>query len=152
VDLYEPKQGDTWESISREFYNDTRYATALKSVNFNKPLTSGGTVDIPPLYILKQKFQTSTRTTSSSSQTSPVPGSAPNWAPPATTTTPAAPSSGSQIYRVPAGGTSERELAKKYLGNEQRWMEIFNLNQHITAPDNIPAGTEVRLPMDAKLP
>ena len=26
VDLHEPRQGDSYESISREFYNDTKYA------------------------------------------------------------------------------------------------------------------------------
>jgi hypothetical protein len=152
VDLYEPKQGDTWESISREFYNDTRYAAALKAVNLNKPLTSGGSVEIPPLYILKQKYQTPARSGTTTSQTAPVSSPAPAWGPPANPTTPATPAGGSQIYRVPAGGTSERDLAKNFLGNEQRWQEIFNLNPQITRPDAIPAGTEVRLPLDARLP
>jgi nucleoid-associated protein YgaU len=153
VDRYEPKQGDTWESISREFYNDTRYANALKAVNLNKPLTTGGTVDIPPLYILKQKFQTLLRSGTTVSQTSPVPTpTAPTWGPPVNATTPAAQSGGSKIYRVPTGGTTERDLAKNFLGNDQRWMEIFNLNPHITDPNSIPAGTEVKLPMDARLP
>lgn len=151
VDLYEPKQGDTWESISREFYNDTRFAAALRSVNQNKPLTSGGTVDIPPLYILKQKYQTPTRTAAPSSQSSPIATSAPTWGAPASTTSQVATSGGGQIYRVPAGGTSMREIAKTYLGNEQRWMEIYNLNPSMK-PDEVPAGTDVRLPADARLP
>jgi nucleoid-associated protein YgaU len=152
VDLYELKQGDTWESISKEFYNDTRYAAALKAVNLNKSLTSGGAVDIPPLYILKQKIQTPPRSGTPISQSSPIPSSAPTWGPPAGATTPAAPSGGSQIYKVPPGGTSMRDIAKNYLGNEQRWMEIYNLNPQITAPNAIPAGTEVKLPLDARLP
>jgi len=150
VDLYEPKQGDTYESISREFYNDVKYAAALKAVNSNKPLSSGGTVDIPPLYILKQKFQAPSRTGIPSSQSSPTPISAPTWGPPATATTPTPPSGGNQIYRVSVV-TTMRDLAKNYLGNDQRWMEIYNLNPHL-APDKIPAGTEVQLPKDARIP
>jgi nucleoid-associated protein YgaU len=158
VDLYEPKQGDTWETISREFYNDTRYAAALKAANLNKPLTSGGTVDVPPLYVLKQKFTTSSvRPGTPGGQVSPPPPAAPpappapSWGP-STSSTPVGSSGGSQIYRVPSGVTSEREIAKNFLGSEQRWQEIYNLNPQITNPNNIPAGTEVRLPADARMP
>jgi hypothetical protein len=48
--------------------------------------------------------------------------------------------------------TSEREIAKTLLGSEQRWQEIYNLNPQITNPNNIPAGTEVRMPADARMP
>ena len=57
VDLYEVKQNDTWESISQEFYNNKSYAAALKAANKNTPAPTG-TIDIPPIYILKQKFST----------------------------------------------------------------------------------------------
>ena len=159
VDIYSPKQGDTWEAISREFYNDTKYAAALRAVNNNVSL-SGGMVDIPPLFILKQKSQTGGGLGGSTALPSPPPspppasapqGSAPTWAP-SNPTTPATPSAGTKIYRVPAGGDTLPAIAKKYLGNEQRWTELYNLNPHVTAPNAVPAGTEIKLPADAKVP
>ena len=151
VDLYEIKANDKWETISQEFYNDKRYAAALQAANNNKPLTAGGWVDIPPIYILKQKFQTPAGTRAPSGQTSPPPSPPPSWAP-SVSTTPATTSGDSKIYKVPPGGISMRAIARNYLGNDQRWTEIYNLNPSLTKPDFIPEGTEVRLPADAKLP
>jgi hypothetical protein len=37
------------------------------------------------------------------------------------------------------------------LGNEQRWIEIYDLNPDVNA-SRVPAGTELRLPADARLP
>ncbi len=173
VDLYEPKANDSWETISQEFYNDKRYAAALQAANKNKPLTSGGMVDIPPIYILKQKFQTPAGTRTPTGQTSPPPSPPPSWAPsvattpatpsgqtstppswaPSVATTPATPSGGTKTYRVPPGGITMQAIARNYLGSDQRWQEIYNLNPQFTKPDGvIPEGTDIRLPADAKLP
>src|SRR5262249_44973700 len=56
VDLYEPRAGDTYESISREFYNDTRYATALREFNKGQPLQGGKQVEVPPIHVLRKRF------------------------------------------------------------------------------------------------
>lgn len=149
VDLYELKANDTWETISQEFYNDKRYAAALQAANSNKPL-SGGMVDIPPIYVLKQKFQAPAGTRAPTSQVVPPASPPPSWTP--ASTTPATSSSGSKTYKVPPGGITMRAIARNFLGNEQRWQEIYNLNPQWRPDAAIPEGTEVRLPMDAKLP
>lgn len=158
VDIYSPKQGDTWEAISQEYYNDKRYAAALRAANNNASLTSGGSVDIPPLFILKQKFQNGLGASTSIPSPPPSPppssspqGSTPNWAP-SNPTTPATQSTGTKIYRVPAGGTTLPAIAKAFLGNEQRWTELYNLNPQVTAPNAVPAGMDIKLPADAKVP
>jgi hypothetical protein len=150
VDVYELKATDTWETISQEFYNDKRYAAALRAANSNKALSSGGMVDIPPLYILKQKFQNPATPRSTTSQTPPPASPPPTWAP-SVATTPAVPNGGFKLYKVPPGGISMRAIARNTLGDDQRWGEIYNLNPQLRA-DLIPEGTDVRLPTDAKLP
>jgi nucleoid-associated protein YgaU len=150
VDVYEIKANDTYESISQEYYNDKRYAAALKAVNNNKLLAGGGLIDIPPIYILKQKYQSRPSTGAQSGQPSPPASPPPSWAP-STSTTPAAASGDGKIYKVPPGGISMRAIARNFLGSDQRWNEIYNLNYQLR-PDFIPEGTDVRLPADAKLP
>ena len=55
-------------------------------------------------------------------------------------------------YRVPAGdGQGMYDLAKKLLGNGERWTEIHNLNRQYDPLAKIPAGKEVRLPADARV-
>ena len=44
-----------------------------------------------------------------------------------------------------------KAVAKLTLGNEQRWGDIYDLNSHLR-PDNLPAGTELKLPADARIP
>ena len=52
MDIYHPKANDSWEAISREYYNDIKFAAALKAYNRGKPLT--GTVDVPPISVVKR--------------------------------------------------------------------------------------------------
>jgi len=166
VDIYEPRPGDSWESISQEFYQDPRYAAALRAYNRNKPLQGGGAIDIPPLHILRRfGFDTSR-----SLPTSPAPGrglsgsviqpaegrARPNdpWnaAPPTYQAgSPPPQAGGFKIYRVPTEGLSLPTIARHLLGNEQRWIEIYDLNPDVNA-SRVPAGTELRLPADARLP
>jgi hypothetical protein len=150
-DLYETKASDTWDSISQEFYNNKNYGTALRTYNKQNSAGPSGTINIPPLYILKQKNQAPgkpiTTISNSSPPASPPP---PAWAP-STTTTPATSTGDGKMYRVPPGGISMKAIARNFLGNDQRWTEIYNLNPHLK-PDSIPEGTDVRLPTDARLP
>jgi hypothetical protein len=58
---------------------------------------------------------------------------------------------GFKIYRVPTDGLSLPTIARQLLGNERRWVEIYDLNPEVNA-SRVPAGTELRLPPDARLP
>ena len=57
VDLYYPKAGDTYESISRQYYRDARYAAALRQYNRGVELDRGTQVQLPPMYVLRQGTQ-----------------------------------------------------------------------------------------------
>jgi nucleoid-associated protein YgaU len=147
VTIYVPKATDTYESISREFYNDARYATALRTYNRNKVVQGADAIDIPPIYILKRLLQPQSGLGSATGRGGNLP---PDWG----TANPAAPrSSGGITFRIPQGGMSMRAVARWALGNEQRWTEIYDLNPQHTKPDAIlPAGTELKLPADARPP
>ena len=50
------------------------------------------------------------------------------------------------VYKVASGDTLSK-IAKTYLGNANRYMEIFNANKNIlTNPDQIKVGQELTLP------
>ena len=38
------------------------------------------------------------------------------------------------------------------LGNERRWQDIYDLNPHLRPDQVLPAGTELRVPADARDP
>jgi hypothetical protein len=155
VDLYEPKLNDSYESISLEFYNDKRYAAALKAHNRNQALTGGRMVEVPPIYILKKKFPGQVGTVTPVGGTGGTPSSAPQWAPAGEPSTPVparAAGTSRGTYVVPAGnGMTMLNVAKLTLGSEQRWRDIYDLNPSIRFPgDVLPPGTELKLPSDAR--
>jgi nucleoid-associated protein YgaU len=155
VDIYEPKAGDTWEAISREFYNDPRYAAGLRAYNRNKPLQGSGPVDVPPIHIVKRAMPAGTAPANSGnnggSAGQPSKGaSSQDWNAVTTSTT----RTGNVTkFTVPqGGGMTMRGIARTMLGNEQRWKDIYDLNPELKPDDPLPAGTEVKLPPDARNP
>jgi len=138
VDIYHPKGNDTWEAISREYYNDPKFAAALRAYNQNRALT-GGTVDVPPLHIVKGYAPQGGLVAPAGR--GPVGGDPWN----------AAGGGGTKIYRVPNGdGMSLPAVAKLVLGNDQRWREIYDLNPEVS-PNKVAGGTELKLPADARV-
>jgi hypothetical protein len=156
VDLYEPKANDSYESISQEYYNDKRYAAALKAHNGNLPLQGGRAVEVPPIHILKKKFPGQVGAVTPAGGTSTPSTGGPLWSPATTKPDPTpirAAGAGRGVYVVPQGGMTMKAIARLTLGNEQRWRDIFDLNPHFTNPDDVlTAGTELRLPTDARIP
>ena len=164
VDLYDPRLGDSYESISKEFYNDSRYSAALREYNRNKSLQGAGAVEVPPMHVLRKRYPlaiggtaaTPTSFPSAPPPVRPVTGSAPdNWTTPGTTgsaSTDLSFRSSAGSYRVPAGGSTFKQIAKETLGTDARWSEIWELNRQITDPSVVlPSGTEVKLPPGAKV-
>jgi hypothetical protein len=142
VDIYHLKANDTWEAISREYYSDTKYATALRSYNQNRALTPGREVDVPPLHILRRYAPP------------PVAGAAPGRVTPPGGDAWSAAGVGTvsaRTYRVPPGeGMSLPAVAKLVLGNDQRWRELYDLNPDVN-PSKVTPGTELKLPADARV-
>ncbi len=144
VDVHDPKAGDTYETISLEFYNDRRFAAALRAFNQNAVIQGGRFVNVPPIHALKRQFPAQTGGTV-------VPVGESGVVPPATSVRPdwgAAPKPSTRnTFTVPQGGMTLPQVAKQALGNEQRWRDIYELNPWVTKPSEpLPAGTELKLP------
>ncbi|MDY3555788.1 hypothetical protein R5W24_004934 [Gemmata sp. JC717] len=149
VDIYHVKDGDTYESISQEWYNSKKYATALRSYNQSQSLQGGRYVNVPPKYVLERQFPTVTGGTNGTRAAPPVDGA--NWSAPATK--PPAGTSGRGVYVVPRGGRTLQQIAYETMGDFQRWREISARNDHIPNTNQpLAEGTELKLPPDAKLP
>jgi nucleoid-associated protein YgaU len=57
-----------------------------------------------------------------------------------------------KVYRVPPGnGEPLYLIARKTLGDGQRWSEIYGLNPSVRADLPIPPGTVLMMPADARL-
>lgn len=161
VDMYEARAGDTYETIAREFYNDTRYARALQEYNGRRPVQPGRTVDVPPIGVLRQRHSGAIggppagRSDPRSNPTPPAgewsTAGTPKAADPDPTFRPAA-AGGSQTFRVPPGGMSLKAVARQVLGTEQRWNELYDLNPRVGDPNAVPGGTTLKLPADARPP
>lgn len=149
-DIYEPKIGDSYKTISKEFYNDDRYAAALQAYNRNRQVPGGGPVMVPPLHVVKRYAQGQPAPGSPASRPTSVTTDAPQWG------VPSAPTSvqrtGGNTFRVPPGGMTMKAVAREILGNDQRWTEIYDLNPQFRSDELLPAGTELKLPASARTP
>ena len=58
VELHDPKPADTYETISKLHYGDTRYAAALRAFNRNQLIGGGRNVEVPPAAELKRRYGT----------------------------------------------------------------------------------------------
>ncbi len=145
VDLYEPRANDTYESISQEFYNDKRFAAALRAFNRNQALTGVRYVEVPPMHVLRRQFAGQV----GAAPTGAVPTGAPMWGA-AADPVPAA-ARPRTTFIVPAGGMTMRAVARETLGSDLRWNDIYDLNPQFN-PSSVPAGTELKLPAGARLP
>jgi hypothetical protein len=152
VDLYEPKAGDSYETVAREFYNDARYGRALAEYNRRKALQNSGPLEVPPIHVLRKRFpQLVGGTTPVGTTTAATPG---EWGPAGSAAGDPAPAfrpSGGRTFTVPPGGMSMRAVSRVTLGTETRWKEIYDLNPQFP-PDALTAGTELKLPADAAVP
>jgi hypothetical protein len=154
--LYEPKNGDTYEGICRDFYNDTRYAAALKEYNRGKALTGGGHVAVPPIHVLRTRYPQLTGVTTTSRTGAPgqwvAAGSTAPTSPAATTPAPVFRAGGSRTFTIPTGGMTMSAAARLTLGDPNRWKDLYNLNPQHSPGETLPAGTELKLPADAVPP
>ncbi len=144
VDIYNPTDKDSYETISLEFYNDKRFAAALKAFNQNKPLQGGAYVNVPPIHVLKRQFP------NAGGAAVPVGATGgPDWG-----AAPARPAANARnAFVVPQGGMTLEEVARHTMGSGQRWRDIYDLNPQVTnTAAVVPAGTELKLPPDARVP
>jgi nucleoid-associated protein YgaU len=171
-DTHVCRANETLRTISQTYYQSDRYERALLLFNRNHPLATesirqdppqlapGQKVYVPPARIL-EKYYASALAEAMPVQpeaapvqrgqepsgsirptvTAPVPTPAPNRA--------AAPVA-EKTYRVAANGEMMREIARRTLGDADRWAEIYQLNLRYDPKEPVPAGTELRLPSNAR--
>jgi nucleoid-associated protein YgaU len=158
------RPGDTWESISREKYHTPRYAQALFLFNRDHPLAGDGlqnpdlkvgqAVYVPPISILERRYPTAVEAPP------PLPAAGTVPAAPTGLAAPAAGAAGGpggtapsavKAYRVRPDGEYLREIARRTLGDSERWREIWELNGR-GDPQQAPASAVLRLPADARVP
>ncbi|WP_157470269.1 hypothetical protein [Gemmata sp. SH-PL17] len=151
VDIHTVMSNEDYKSISREFYNEDRFAAALSAYNQNRAIRAGDRVDVPPIHVLKRKFPQmvgggAVQPASGSRSTAP---SQPEW----NNAAPRPVTNGRSVFTVPNGnGMTLQQIARQTMGSEQRWRDIYDLNRQITRPDEVQTpGTELKLPTDARL-
>jgi hypothetical protein len=142
-ETYVCRPGDTFRAISQAYYHSEKYERALLLFNRNHPLAgdavrqeparlpTGQAVYIPPLRILEKYYGGA-----GDPATRPVSGGA---------FTP----SSDRTYRVGVNPEMLLDIARRTLGDENRWVEIYRLNPRIDPKDPVPAGSELRMPPDA---
>jgi hypothetical protein len=152
---------ESFQTISQNFFQTDKYARALLLFNRDHPLANsavkndppvlqaGQQVYVPPARILEKYYAaaidsksaavpavpTGTRVGILSGPETPAP-------PPAT----AIRADAASTYRVAGSGEMIRDIARRTLGDAERWPEIYRLNPNIDPKDAVPAGSELRLP------
>ena len=145
VDLHEPKNGDTYSSIAKEYYNDVKYAGALQEHNGRRALQTNVRLEVPPIHVLKKRYpQLIGAVVPASGKTGDV------WGPSGDAAVPAFRSSGQRTFTVPTGGMTMGSIARDTLGSPNRWHDIYDLNPSLAPGDVLPAGTVVKIPSDVK--
>jgi LysM repeat protein len=161
------KPGDTFESISKRFYQTEAYAEALKTWNRNHPRASdalrlngtlqpGDVLFVPPGAILEKRHGASIP------NLKPLPASGAQLGDPVssgvmqTTFDPARalppPPAALPTYVVRSPGLKMRQIARETLNNGDLWFEVYRLNGKVSPEQPIPVGTVLLLPAGAKVP
>jgi hypothetical protein len=164
----------TWAGLSSSQYGSEIYASALQEFNRtyhqDAPRSTGdpqpeGRVYIPPKDYLEKKYAPLISGRETVQVKSAQPGSPsfkegsearagqkPNRA--AGSVVPASAwseSHGTRTYKVKGPNQSFLLIARKTLGDEKRWSEIYHLNPKIRPEYPVPEGTEIVLPADARV-
>ena len=175
VRRYLVRPGDTFASISQSYYHTDRYQDALAQYNREQDpsletLQPGKIVFLPQADYLERRYLTSSAgraAPAGSAAVPPVVGTpahtlgppvsryAPGL-PPGTTAREAAQAdwtmpSGQKLYQVRPNDTIWA-IAKRTLGDGERWPEILRLNrEQLRDVNQLRVGMTLRLPDDAKL-
>jgi nucleoid-associated protein YgaU len=158
-ETYPCRPGDTFEAISREKYHTPKYAQALLLYNRAHPLAGDGlqgpaptlkvgqAVYVPPISILEKRYPAAVEAPTPLPAATGLAAAAPVAAGPAGVAASSAP----RAYRVLGNGEYLREVARRTLGDSERWREIWDLNGR-GDPQQAPGGAVLRLPADARVP
>jgi hypothetical protein len=161
-ETYICRPNETFRSISQSYFQSDRYDRALQLFNRNHPLANdvmksatpvlqaGQPVYIPPSRILDKYY-------SASISDSQPPTAQPAFNAPLAVSPQVSDSASAAVridtprtYRVAAGGEMIRDIARRTLGDPERWTEIYRLNLSVDPKEAVAAGTELQLPAGAR--
>ena len=164
VDLHELRAGETYESICRQHYGDTKYAGALQAFNQNRPITSGS-VQVPPMYVLRKRypqmigsFRPASAPPPTTAPTAPEPlrersserntgGTGVEWSP---INEPKGTSGSLGSYTVPRAGMTMWDVAEQVYGDRRDWRKVWNANPRLDPNERLAAGARLQLSSDAR--
>lgn len=136
--------GDSYSALAVRYYGSERYTNLIIKANPGKDprrLLVGTKINIPPAPEAA-KPQASAAASASEGSAGPVPSSAA----PKSAALPPIPED--RLYIVKPG-ESWRSLAARFLGNEARWPELYELNKDRVGgarPEALRANTKIELP------
>lgn len=146
-ELWHDDKGETFATISREYFHDPKYAAALEAYNRNR---RDKIIRVPPTWVLEERFPNLIRQTPDRAAqpdktglkfepVAPLPSGG-RGAPAAVT------SRATDEYKVTAdGGESIRDVARKALGDANAWKKLYELNPSVDPTVPLPTGTVLRL-------
>ena len=144
VDVYTPKPGDTYESISQRHYGDARYAGALRAFNRGLDLGRGAPVQVPPMYVLRQRYAQYVGAPSASAA---EPARGVTWEPTAGWRDGGIDRAS---YAGPRDGMTLWDVAEDVYRDRQEWRRVWDANPRLDPNARLAAGTRLTLPSDAR--
>jgi hypothetical protein len=159
------RSNESFQTISQTFFQTDKYARALLLFNRDHPLANnalktdppvlqtGQQIYIPPARILEKYYAAAV-----DPKAAPVPattaGTRVGILSGSETPAPPPPSAAVRVdppsaYRVGGSGEMIRDIARRTLGDADRWPEIYRLNPNIDPKEAVPAGSALRLPAGA---
>lgn len=150
------QEGETIYAIAQEIYGDGNMWSKLRDFNKGKigangSVREGVTLTFPPKDVLLGKAILPEQARPGATTTPPVPGAtpAPGQGRPAIAENPAPARPAGKTYTMQRGDVLS-VVAQKTLGSARRWHELVEANKDvIDDPDNIPAGTVLKIPSQA---
>ncbi len=148
-DLHEAKPGDNYAMISKKYYDDANFGTALAEYNRTNP-TNNKAIRIPPLWVLEQNhakampasnIRTTSMTAPANDRRDSAPPSADNRE-----ETKSSPFNGMRVYTVQRAGETLRSIAQNQLGNANYWKSLKDYNISVDENSELAPGTKLYLP------
>jgi len=149
-DLHQASRNETYQAISKRFYEDESYAAALQQYNRDNP-GGGGYVRVPPIEVLMKRYPNA----APKGGVRPASGAAPASLNVTTerdpSRSPVSPVASYPVYTVPESGETLRDIATKTLGNADHWRAIHELNISVNPNEKLAGGTRLRMPPQARV-
>lgn len=146
VDIHEPTAKETYESISKMHYGDSRYAGALRAFNANADLSKVRSIQVPPMYILRKRFADQVapgRQAQPGTMTSATPADRDaEWSSPT--------GRNASVYEIPRNGMTMKDVAAELFGDVQEWKRLWDLNPRVDPNAPLQQGTRLEIPAGAR--